>query len=365
MSSLIISTNKATQSKVQADFNKLVKRINSRKKEIQELTNQLKTYNTKRKESLSTVLAERLQAQKKLVILLDEMYEKEKFTKKEKEKLEQLILNICNRFPESKTDEQLNKIVSKYLSIHANEIDEEELQQSAQMLQEMIEAEMGIKLDIDIANLKNMEEMQQKIQEKLAEQMHAFTKEQAANNKTKHAAGRTEKSKTEATALNQSWKTIYNKLVKALHPDVEQNEEAKKHKTAAMQEVTVAYEKSDFYTLLSLHLKYEHLTGANIAESDEATLKTYIKILKQQDKNLKDEQDDLRYMAVQAGPMTLSKQTMEIFIKMQKKEVEVYIQKINDDLKNWNDIKKLKQFLKEITMDDLLPVSQDFFEDAF
>ncbi len=52
MSSLIITTNKATQSKTQADFNKLVKRINSRKQEIEELTNQLKTYNTKRKEAL-------------------------------------------------------------------------------------------------------------------------------------------------------------------------------------------------------------------------------------------------------------------------------------------------------------------------
>ena len=83
MSSLIITTNKATQSKAQVDFNKLVKRINSRKQEIEELTNQLKTYNTKRKEALSTVLAERLQAQKRLVVLLDEKYEKEKFTKKE------------------------------------------------------------------------------------------------------------------------------------------------------------------------------------------------------------------------------------------------------------------------------------------
>ena len=79
MSSLIITTNKATQSKAQVDFNKLVKRINSRKQEIEELTNQLKTYNTKRKEALSTVLAERLQAQKRLVVLLDEKYEKEKF----------------------------------------------------------------------------------------------------------------------------------------------------------------------------------------------------------------------------------------------------------------------------------------------
>jgi len=56
---------------------------------------------------------------------------------------------------------------------------------------------------------------------------------------------------------------------------------------------------------------------------------------------------------------------MEVFIQLQKNEVESYIQKINDDLKNWYDIKKLKQFLKEITMDDLLPIPQDFFEDAF
>ena len=168
MSSLIITTNKATQSKAQVDFNKLVKRINSRKKEIEELTNQLKTYNTKRKEVLSNVLAKRLQAQKQLAALLDETYEKEKFTKKEKEKLVQLIFNVCNRFPESKTDAELNKMLSKYLSIQTNEVDEEDLKQSAQMLQEMIEEEMGIKLDINTDDFKNLEEMQQKIDQAIA-----------------------------------------------------------------------------------------------------------------------------------------------------------------------------------------------------
>lgn len=80
----------------------------------------------------------------------------------------------------------------------------------------------------------------------------------------------------------RSLNTIYKQLAKTFHPDLEPDNEKKKQKEELMKKLTVAYEKSDLYMLLSLELEWMNNSGGIAKSHSDEQLKIYNLILKDQ-----------------------------------------------------------------------------------
>lgn len=76
--------------------------------------------------------------------------------------------------------------------------------------------------------------------------------------------------------------TVYRRLAKALHPDLERDADLRTRKSTLMQEVTAAYARRDLHTLLRLELEWIDGEQADPARRGDETLSVYTELLKQQ-----------------------------------------------------------------------------------
>ena len=79
-----------------------------------------------------------------------------------------------------------------------------------------------------------------------------------------------------------SVRAVYRKLVSSLHPDREQDPQARLRKTALMQRVNQAYEADDLLALLQLQWEVEQLDASRLAQLQDAHLLRYNQVLQEQ-----------------------------------------------------------------------------------
>jgi hypothetical protein len=91
----------------------------------------------------------------------------------------------------------------------------------------------------------------------------------------------------EDAAATQSIREIYRKLASSLHPDRETNLAERERKTVLMQQINVAFQKSDLLALLNLQMQVAQLDSAALASLPEDRLKHYNKVLSEQQQALK------------------------------------------------------------------------------
>lgn len=122
--------------------------------------------------------------------------------------------------------------------------------------------------------------------EQAAAQAHARrkTKAQKAQEAAEKAA------REEEQRLLSNTKTLYRQLARTHHPDLERNPDAQQHKTALMQCITEAYEANDLYTLLQLLSE-----SAPTDHADDDVLTRYTQALRQQQIELKQQLNELKY----------------------------------------------------------------------
>ncbi|MBC8082304.1 MAG: hypothetical protein H7Z21_03775 [Hymenobacter sp.] len=93
----------------------------------------------------------------------------------------------------------------------------------------------------------------------------------------------------EQQRLLANTKNLYRQLARTHHPDLERDPAAQQHKTALMQRITEAYETNDLYTLLQL------LAESSAASADDDVLTRYTQALHQQQLELKQRLNELKY----------------------------------------------------------------------
>ena len=91
-------------------------------------------------------------------------------------------------------------------------------------------------------------------------------------------------------ALLSNTKTLYRQLARAHHPDLVQDASGQQQRTLLMQRITEAYETNDLYTLLQLLSE----TPAT-SPTDDTVLSRYTAALTQQQTELKQQLNELKY----------------------------------------------------------------------
>jgi hypothetical protein len=138
--------------------------------------------------------------------------------------------------------------------------------------------------------------------------------------------------------------------VKAFHPDREPDEAEKLRKTAIMQRVTEAYEKSDLLGLFRLQLEFERIDQAHLEKLADVQLKYYNTILQQQvdelDEQLQSVQHELRAMTGGKTAGSISPTGLDYVINHDIRQLKQHIKTLKADLKVLADPTVMNQWLK-------------------
>jgi hypothetical protein len=288
----------------------------------------------------------------------------------EKEVLEEsvnLVFSLLN--PIDIEDE----IKTLYKEIYGKSYDDE-FKEEISSFAEMFKEDTGI-TDIDLSNLNSNDSVQE-ILSKLMQSVDGKMSEHKMNEEAFAPPPPKQKSKKELlkeqkirdleALQNKGLNTIYKRLVKELHPDLEQNPEKRIEKEAMMKRLTVAYEKQDLVSLLAL--ESEWLGGVDFASDtlSEESFKAYNGLLKDQIEDLKQEflmiTLDPRYIEIHRYTQELPKKPLEA-IETAVSECNTVIGQYSSRLKDLcgeNPLKTLKEILSYIKRES---DCNDFFED--
>ncbi len=292
---------KSNLSNVQKTFNRL-------KSKLEKLQQTLKATQDFLNESLNyyhaTLIPAKMTAETHLKECIKKFYKHyttpRKLAKKELYLLKELILGKIDKILTTKAikdyDPELSTIFRKLEGYDYKEIAENQFANEMKNIKEMFESE-GI--DIDISKLDAEDDQQDLLRkfmdmlEGVKDQMNT-SDESESKPKTKRQLAMEEKAQELENVQKKGLSTIYKRLAKAFHPDLEQEPTLKMEKEELMKKLTTAYEENDLHTLLSLEIeyisRYENGKNEEMISSDNQ-LAVYNGILKDQLASLQNEID--------------------------------------------------------------------------
>lgn len=283
----ITETLEAKLNKDQKTFNRLVKKIEKLRKELEQTTNNLDKclnyYSNEihsREQELATL---RIKIVKKVYAL----YSKSKmFSKSERNNLKDFISNQLSAIiPHIELDEEMRQIFKEAEGVSYEEARNQDFDSMKDEMKELFE-EMGMDVNIDgmSADLSEQEMMlkMKEIMDNLKQQAEQREAQKNARKKTKKQLEKEEIERKKDELKNTNINKIYKNLAKAFHPDLEQEESKKIEKEDLMKQLTSAYESNDLHTLLRLEMEWIQKEEGNLEQLSDEKLRIYNEILKEQ-----------------------------------------------------------------------------------
>jgi hypothetical protein len=156
-------------------------------------------------------------------------------------------------------------------------------------------------------------------------------------------------------------RSIYRKLVSALHPDRESDPAERTRKTALMVRVNAANDSKDLLALLRLQLEIDQIDPSSVAGMADDKLRGFNRMLKEQLKNLQAEYHDIMgriHMAFDLGYDNVTPKAMVSALRLQTQRLQNMVEGLKNDLALIQDDKALKKWVKvQISLAD----SPDYF----
>jgi hypothetical protein len=373
----ITAQPKQKLTKEQESFNKLTKKI-------QKLQLNIKQQNEEMESMLAFYAAEVypleqqiLSHRKAIAPLLFGFLDKSKaISKSEHKTLRQLLSNVLDTiFSELREEPDANlKEIFQYLhEVSYDQAAAEDFEESKAEMKDFF-ASMGMKVNLDDLNqddgeeamARKMAEMQQKMRE---EAEAKFTKK-ANKKKTAKQLQAEEQAKQVEELRKKSINAIYRQLVKAIHPDLEQDETLRKEKEGTMAQLTIAYQNNDLPTLLKLEMQWLQKESNHLETLSDDKLKLYNQILKEQTQELEEERYMLarhprfnalsKFISPFAGLVSTKVLWME---KERLKASTADIERSLNHLRSENALAELKDIIR--TFKDAVKSHQRFRDDDF
>ncbi|MDA0823061.1 MAG: molecular chaperone DnaJ [Proteobacteria bacterium] len=363
--SLRISTAKPANklTPAQKKFNTLIARIDRQRELLAQWQELIPNYQAEVLKSFQPLRDSFAGFQAQMVELLDGYCFGNHFTRLQKEKVSQIISDICDELINDHGRDDLKPIANRHSDIA---FDDEQAQMQT-MGEDLFRAIFDEEFDLDPDDVDlDMDDpfgTAERLRGILDEQERIAEEQRPRRKKTARQLAKEQLEKEEESKISQSIRAVYRQLVGALHPDREQDPEERDRKTDLMQKVTVAYKNSDLLKLLELQLTVEQIDQSAIDSINEDRLTYFNKILQRQSQELKREIEDIELdIGIAAGfaPFELitPKKIMST-LKKDKKHLEIEIAEIREDLRNFQDIRALKRWLKSYELAD------DFFSEYF
>lgn len=249
----------------------------------------------------------------------------------------------------------------------------DEFHEGMSELKKMFKEEGGIS-DIDISNLNPNDSLHETLF-KLSESLNAAMSEKESFNvppppkqKSKKELDKEKKARDLEDLQSKGLNNVYKRLVKLLHPDLEQDPIMRNKKEGLMKRLTVAYENNDIISLLALESEWLGYVDGAIEIFNEETYKIYNSLLKDQIEELKQELKMIflhpRYIEIHHFLQNFSEKPIEginFALSDCRELIDQYSLRI-DDLSGKDPLKKLKEALASLGNQFEISQSPDFVD---
>jgi hypothetical protein len=166
-------------------------------------------------------------------------------------------------------------------------------------LTEDLAREHGINLDLSgLDHRSDPEEFQRLLGERLAQAMSGLPEEPAAPPPAKPARKpsktrleRERKRLEQEEAKVRDLKSLFKRLAKVLHPDLEPDPVLKEHRETWMKRLNGAYENGDLHDMLQIEMEWLGEEACNLAAAADEKLAVYCTVLKEQIAELRQQTD--------------------------------------------------------------------------
>ncbi|WP_448518630.1 hypothetical protein [Rhodoflexus sp.] len=262
----------------QREFNRLVQSIEQNKREMERVKAVVEKARDKFRTEFAPLFAELKEKQLAWLRRLDEVHDTMSLTKGQKKTLAAFILSEADQLSETLDDEFVDSLLEKY----ETEEDIAFRKEREKIANEIFEQMFGFNPDAEDAEEK-VEAFFERMHERMnqnSQGKHWNEPEHEKGNKKETAREKRIKEKAQMEAKDV--RNIYTSLVKALHPDLEQDPQLREQKTELMKKVTQAYERNDLYELMRLQLEHNAQGMDKMAAVVEEQLKRYCNILRKQ-----------------------------------------------------------------------------------
>jgi hypothetical protein len=284
---LITQNDKQDLSKAKKLFNKLVKQIDNQKKELSEWQTIMPIYQNKYSTEFLPLIKKMDECHEELIYLLDNAYEDNKITKRERVTISDLICSMAPDLIINNESDRLKQIYDKYSDSNFDTQKQNAQDDIKLMMKDIFNIDIG-EDDIDFSSPESLlAKVAQKMKHKLEQEENK--KEWPKRKKSAKTLAKEETQKQEIQEISQSIKDVYRQLASSLHPDKEQDPQEKIRKTALMQNINVAYKNKDLLTLLELQLEVEQINQSTIDNMPEMRIMHYNRVLTDQSYELKQE----------------------------------------------------------------------------
>jgi hypothetical protein len=289
---------KKALSAAQKQFNSLTKKIDLQKKHLIEWKETIPHYHQKldlEYEPLEDALSNH---KSEWAHLLDRLYDLPLFKKTDKLKMRHLICELSEHLIAEFNKDDLKSLFNKYSDDDYDTITQESDSAISDMMKGLAGAMFNVDLGDDV-DISSPEKFQAHLHEKLQEQGETNLQDESAapaKKKTKRQLQNEARQQEEEELASQSIREVYRKLVAALHPDREPDEQERVRKTELMQRVNTAYGKKDLLLLLELQLEVEQIDPEHLSNIADSRLKHFNKILAGQLAELEQETEHIENM---------------------------------------------------------------------
>lgn len=287
---------------------------------------------------------------RRLLLLLDQACSDKTMSKKDREKLADMICSTALGLMQiDEGDEVIKQIYNKHSGCDFDlDMDAEKA-----FVREMVGAVTGVELDDDTdfsSPRAFFEAMRVKMEEREREDGQKQTG-QARRVKPAKQSAREARHQAEELKLKQSVRDIFRKLASALHPDRETDPTERDRKTALMQRANVAYAANDLLGLLELQLEVDQIDQTGLDNLGDDRIKQYNRILDGQVNEIKFEITALETalsldMGWEFGRRSTPKAMMQS-LRADIAAMQANVKYIEADLDTFSDFKKLKTWLKD------------------
>jgi hypothetical protein len=288
--------------KAQQTFNRLVKKVEAVRSNIEHETKRLDDALAYYGKHLHPRLQRQSELRKQLVRALAPYLDERRLKgKRDRSILREVIADELAEIPldgAASSDEDLRALFERIHGRGFEEVAREEFEEQREEIESMFD-DLGI--DVDLSGIEpgmSKEAMARKAAETMARLRREFEeREQSVSplprGKTQRQMQKEERERMAEELRKKTVATIYKQLARVLHPDLELDSELKDQKQILMQELTVAYRNNDMHTLLRLELEWIQREEGNIERLTEEKLAVYNQTLKEQVQNLEQELNDL------------------------------------------------------------------------
>ncbi len=329
---IIIKPQNNSLSKQQQTFNKLIKKIEKLRSELEEvgisLNDKLEYYG----KYIYPLEQQLIELKKEGAKLLYRFFENKKLLpKNQRQSLGKMIaaqLDVIFKSQQGEPDDELKEIFEVVEGVSYEEAAKEDFDIMKSEMESMFE-EFGFEMNFDDFHSSMTEEeiikKAKEMEEQIKQQAYEKNEKKTARKKSKKQLEKEEKERQIEEARTKNIGSVYRQLAKLFHPDLEQDEELKLQKEELMKQLTIAYEKNDLHTLLSLELAWIQKEENNSGQLADDKLCIYNEVLKEQVYELELEINEMlqhpRYRPLQKFTM-FAYQIKSVNLSYEKQQIE-------------------------------------------